>query len=78
MFYSRGERLPPRRMDVDPPNVERIPVDQGMKDPLDRHVDRHLPPHMEHQRSRSPPRFHRGTGEFCLVSLTCSVIFNYL
>ena len=51
------ERLPPppppRRMDVDPRGIERIPVDEGMGDPLERHMDRR-------RRSRSPDRYGRG------------------
>ena len=40
--------MPQRRMDMDARGIERIPVDAGMGDPLERH------------RHRSPDRYGRG------------------
>ena len=34
-------------MEIDPRGIERVPVDHMMGDPMDRHLDRHRPPHME-------------------------------
>lgn len=47
-------------MEVDQRGIERIPVDQGMGDPMDRHMDRR-------RRSRSPDRFGRGAYKYVVV-----------